>query len=155
GSSNFLPAVPILPALRTRIRASQDCRMRGLRRVVTLSDNLCGCNGPAYNFYACTSSDARSRRRHPEPLGSQGGPVVQYRTFPTPAPPRLVDVWNDTFTGRGAALLPNSTLLERYVFGKQQFDPHGLILAFEEQTMVGFAHAGLTADPALADIGVI
>ncbi len=81
--------------------------------------------------------------------------MVQYRTFRNTDPPRLVEVWNDTFTGRGAALLPNSTLLERYVFGKQQFSPHGLILAFEEQTCVGFAHAALSPEPAPADVGVI
>jgi ribosomal protein S18 acetylase RimI-like enzyme len=81
--------------------------------------------------------------------------VLQYRTFRNTDPPRLVEVWNDTFTGRGAALLPNSTLLERYVFAKPLFDPQGLILAEDGPTCVGFAHAGLVApDPAPPGLGV-
>jgi ribosomal protein S18 acetylase RimI-like enzyme len=84
--------------------------------------------------------------------------VVAYRTFCNTDPPRLVEMWNDTFTGRGAALLPNSTLLERFVFSKPQFDHAGLIVAEEGQTCVGFAHAGLgaanTATGVTAMIGV-
>jgi ribosomal protein S18 acetylase RimI-like enzyme len=85
-------------------------------------------------------------------LVSQGAPVVQYRSFRNTDPPRLVEVWNATFNGRGAALLPHTTLLERYLFSKSQFDPAGLILAEEGATCVGFVHAGFAA---AADMGVI
>ncbi len=69
--------------------------------------------------------------------------MVQYRTFRNTDPPRLVEVWNDAFTGRGAVLLPNSSLLERYLFAKPLFDPAGLFLAEDEAKCVGFAHAGM------------
>ena len=81
--------------------------------------------------------------------------MVEYRSFRNTDPPRLVEVWNDAFTGRGAALLPSSTLLERFVFSKLTFDPAGLIVAHEGNTCVGFAHAGVvSAESAPPDAGV-
>src|SRR4051794_31423623 len=74
--------------------------------------------------------------------GRQGGIVVQYRTFRNSDPPRLVNVWNEAFPGRGAVRLASSTPLERYVFAKPSFAPAGLFLA-EEDECIGFAHAGL------------
>src|SRR4051812_29352291 len=82
-----------------------------------------------------------------------GGLGVRVRTFCNTDPPRLVDLWNQVFTGRGAALLPNSTLLERYVLGKQLFDPHGLFIAEDDAgACIGFAHASLAETP---DVGVV
>src|SRR5262249_57761740 len=57
-------------------------------------------------------------------------------------PPGLVDVWNEAFTGRGAAQLRNASPLERHVFAKPYFDPEGLIVAVDDQVHVGFVHAG-------------
>jgi ribosomal protein S18 acetylase RimI-like enzyme len=67
--------------------------------------------------------------------------VVQYRTFRNTDPPRLVEIWSESFTGRGAALMRNSSPLERFVFSKPLFDPAGLILAEENQRCLGFVHA--------------
>ena len=69
--------------------------------------------------------------------------MVQYRTFRNTDPPRLVEVWNEAFTNRGAAYLPNTGLLERYVLAKPTFDPAGLFVAEDEGRCVGFGHAGL------------
>jgi ribosomal protein S18 acetylase RimI-like enzyme len=69
--------------------------------------------------------------------------VVLYRTFRNTDPPRLVEVWNETFTGRGAVRLASSMPLERFVFCKPQFDPAGLFVAEEDGQCVGFAHAGM------------
>lgn len=68
--------------------------------------------------------------------------MVQYRTFRNDDPPRLAQVWNAAFTGRGAVQLRHSSPLEHHVFAKPYFDPAGLILAFDDATPVGFAHAG-------------
>ncbi len=67
--------------------------------------------------------------------------MVQYRRFRNTDPPRLVEVWNEAFTGRGAVHLRTSSPLERHVFAKPYFDPAGLLLAEEDGHCVGFAHA--------------
>jgi ribosomal protein S18 acetylase RimI-like enzyme len=68
--------------------------------------------------------------------------VIEYRTFHNPDPPGLVDLWNECFTGRGAAPLRGTTFLEYFTFAKPYFDPAGLILALADGNPVGFAHAG-------------
>jgi ribosomal protein S18 acetylase RimI-like enzyme len=77
--------------------------------------------------------------------------VVLYRTFRNTDPPHLVEIWNEAFTGRGAAVLKNSSPLERYVFAKPLFDPAGLIFAEEDNRCLGFIHAA----PAQNEVGVI
>jgi ribosomal protein S18 acetylase RimI-like enzyme len=72
--------------------------------------------------------------------------VVQYRTFRNTDPPRLVKIWNEAFTGRGAVVLRTSAPLERYVFAKPIFDPAGLFIAEEHNQCVGFAHAAMVPD---------
>ena len=68
--------------------------------------------------------------------------VIRYRTFRNTDPPGLMRVWNESFTGRGAVALPIPSALEEYVFAKPYFDAAGLIVAVEDDTPVGFAHAG-------------
>lgn len=68
--------------------------------------------------------------------------VVQYRSFRNDDPPRLVQIWNDAFNGRGAVHLRHSNPLERHALAKPYFDPAGLILAEEDHVPVGFIHAG-------------
>lgn len=81
--------------------------------------------------------------------------MVQFRTFRNTDPPRLVDVWNATFTGRSAVLLPNGTLLERFLFSKPLFDPAGLFIAEDEDDCIGFAHAALAEPPGVPRAGVV
>ena len=73
--------------------------------------------------------------------------MVQYRTFRNDDPPRLAQVWNAAFSGRGAVQLRHSSPLEHYVFAKPYFDPAGLILALDGGTPIGFAHAGFGPSP--------
>jgi ribosomal protein S18 acetylase RimI-like enzyme len=68
--------------------------------------------------------------------------VIQYRTFNNFDPPGLTEIWNESFTGRGAAQLRNCAPLERHAFSRPYFDPEGLIVAVEGDVRVGFAHAG-------------
>jgi ribosomal protein S18 acetylase RimI-like enzyme len=72
--------------------------------------------------------------------------VAQYRCFRNTDPPKLVEVWNESLTGRGSIRLRHSTPLEHYVFAKPYFDPAGLILAEEDGTCLGFVHAGFGAN---------
>ena len=67
---------------------------------------------------------------------------MEYRTFRNFDPPLLADVWNTSMTGRGAASLNSSMLLERHVLCKPYFDPNGLFLAMDGEQCVGYAHAG-------------
>ncbi len=71
--------------------------------------------------------------------------VVTFHRFRNTDPPHLVQVWNESFTGRGAVTIRNSSLLEQVVFCKPYFDPAGLIVAEEDGRCVGFAHAGFGA----------
>jgi ribosomal protein S18 acetylase RimI-like enzyme len=73
--------------------------------------------------------------------------VVQYRTFGNDDPPRLAQVWNAAFVGRGAVQLRHSSPLEHFVFAKPYFDPAGLSVALDGSTPVGFAHAGFGPTP--------
>jgi ribosomal protein S18 acetylase RimI-like enzyme len=68
--------------------------------------------------------------------------VIQYRTFRNTDPPRLLEVWNESFTTRGTACLRITTLLEYFLFAKPYFDPEGLILACDGDRPVGFVLAG-------------
>jgi ribosomal protein S18 acetylase RimI-like enzyme len=69
--------------------------------------------------------------------------VIQYRTFRNADPPGLVEVWNETFTGRGAVRMHGSLWLEYFLFAKIYFDPQSLIIAQVDQKIVGFAWTGL------------
>jgi ribosomal protein S18 acetylase RimI-like enzyme len=68
--------------------------------------------------------------------------VLHYRTFRNTDPPRLVELWNQIFVGTGAVQLAGTSLLEFHVLAKPYFDPAGLLLAFDDDIPVGFAHAG-------------
>ncbi len=79
--------------------------------------------------------------------------MIQYRSFINLDPPGLVDVWNASFTTRGAAALRSATLLEYFVFAKPYFDPEGLIVAADGPKLVGFVLSGFgpSADGARLD----
>src|SRR5437773_8684958 len=68
--------------------------------------------------------------------------MPRLRCFHNDDPPELAAIWNDAFTGRGTYPLRSLGALERCVFSKPYFDPAGLIVALDDGTPVGFAHAG-------------
>src|SRR5260221_1751195 len=67
---------------------------------------------------------------------------IEYRPLRNNDPPRVVALWNDAASHRGAAMLHHASALETWLFSKPYFDPAGLILAWEGPEAVGFAHAG-------------
>jgi ribosomal protein S18 acetylase RimI-like enzyme len=67
--------------------------------------------------------------------------VIQYRSFRNDDPPRLADVWRSADLGPGAVQPMTTNLLEAAVFSKPYFDRAGLVVAVEEDRVVGFAHA--------------
>ena len=73
--------------------------------------------------------------------------MLQYRSFRNTDPPGLVEIWNETFIGRGAVRLRHSAPLERFAFAKPYFDPDGLIVALDGETRIGFAHVGFAPNP--------
>lgn len=73
--------------------------------------------------------------------------MVEYRTFRNADTPRLVAVWNEALTNRGAPRLNNNTTFERYILAKPIFDPAGLILAEENTVCAGWAHAAMSQNP--------
>ena len=89
-------------------------------------------------------------------LGETGAEVVNYRKFTNTDPPRLVQAWNEIFTGRGAVPL-HSCHLSRSLRSRPSpiSIPPASILAEEDGVCLGFAHAGLVSDsqpPARRDL---
>lgn len=73
--------------------------------------------------------------------------MLLYRTFRNSDTPRIVSVWNDSFTQRGAPRLSSNTLFERYILAKPIFDSKGLIIAESNGAVVGWAHAAMSLNP--------
>jgi GNAT superfamily N-acetyltransferase len=68
--------------------------------------------------------------------------MLTYRSFRNTDPPLLTALWR-SHAGRPGLMDPVSPdLLEQLVFAKLYFDYAGLILAFQDDLPVGFAHAG-------------
>jgi ribosomal protein S18 acetylase RimI-like enzyme len=89
----------------------------------------------------------KSTRRRLGVSAARGGIVVEYRTFRNTDTPRLVAVWNETFTQRGSPRLTHNTTLERYVLAKSIFDPRGLTVAEVDGEVAGWAHAAMSQNP--------
>ncbi|QDU59530.1 putative acetyltransferase [Planctomycetes bacterium Pan216] len=68
--------------------------------------------------------------------------MVSYRTFRNSDPPRILELWQQCATSRGFGLLERCDKLEQLVFSKPYFDREGVILAFEDDRLIGYCHAG-------------
>lgn len=71
---------------------------------------------------------------------------IAYRPFCNWDPPGIVRIWNECYTGRGAAYMNGTLPLEFLVLAKPYFDPQGLIVAEEDGELIGFVHAGFAGD---------
>lgn len=72
--------------------------------------------------------------------------MLSYRSFRNIDPPLLLELWNSSAQTRGVGRLAGCDNLEQLVFSKPYFDPSGLVLAFDDDRLVGFVHAGFGAD---------
>ncbi len=79
--------------------------------------------------------------------------MIRFRTFRNSDPPLLADLWRSASLGPLAMQPMSTALLETAVFSKPYFDRHGLIVAYDEKQIVGFAHAafGPNADRSALD----
>lgn len=70
--------------------------------------------------------------------------MIAYRRFRNTDPPGLLEVWNESITGRGAYPLRTPALLERWIFSKPYFEHDALIVAVQDDPpqIVGWALAG-------------
>jgi len=67
--------------------------------------------------------------------------MIEIRCFRNADPPRLADVWRAADLGPAAMQPMTAALLEASVFSKPYFDREGLIVAVDDDRVVGFAHA--------------
>jgi ribosomal protein S18 acetylase RimI-like enzyme len=82
--------------------------------------------------------------------------MIRFDCFRNDDPPRLADTWRATDLGPAALQPMTSAALEAAVFSKPYFDRHGLLVAREDDRVVGFAHAafGPDADGSALDTAV-
>ena len=73
--------------------------------------------------------------------------MIEYRCFRNDDPPRLADIWRAADLGPAAVQPMTADLLEGAVLAKPYFDREGLVLAFDGDRPVGFAHAGFGPTP--------
>lgn len=68
--------------------------------------------------------------------------MIEYRRFRNSDPPHIRRLWREAGLGRGAATDLDADSLETVVFAQPYFDREGLILAIDDDQIVGFIHAG-------------
>jgi len=72
--------------------------------------------------------------------------MITYRSFQNADSPAIVTIWRSQEGRRGLLQPVSADLFEQWVFGKLYFDRQGLILAWDGDRPVGFAHAGFGPD---------
>jgi len=68
--------------------------------------------------------------------------MLHYRAFRNTDPPALAAIWRSRSGQRGLLQSVSVDLFEQFVLGRLYFDYEGLVLAWEDDRPVGFAHAG-------------
>ncbi len=68
--------------------------------------------------------------------------MIQYRHFHNTDPPGLLQLWHSCALGPAAAEGFSCDILELFTFSQPFFDRLGLIVATDENRIVGFVHAG-------------
>jgi GNAT superfamily N-acetyltransferase len=72
--------------------------------------------------------------------------LTVYRPFRNTDPPRLAELWRNQSGRRGLMQPMSIAVLDRYVLSKPTFDRAGLIVAEDQDRLIGFAHAGFGAN---------
>ncbi|HEY2839538.1 MAG TPA: GNAT family N-acetyltransferase [Pirellulales bacterium] len=68
--------------------------------------------------------------------------MIRYRSFRNNDVPKLVDVWRSQPPQRGLAQPMSVDLFDQLVLSRPYFENQGLIVALDDDRVVGFAHAG-------------
>jgi ribosomal protein S18 acetylase RimI-like enzyme len=68
--------------------------------------------------------------------------MLSFRSFRNTDPPIITALWRSRAPQLGLLQAVSPDVFEQLIFAKQYFDYAGLILAFENERPVGFAHAG-------------
>ncbi len=68
--------------------------------------------------------------------------MIHFRAFRNTDPPAIAAIWRAQAGRPGVAQPVSVDLITQLVFSKPYFDRNGLILAFNDEQPVGFAHAG-------------
>lgn len=72
--------------------------------------------------------------------------MLRYRSFRNTDPPALVDIWQSCAGQTGLRQPVTVDILEQFVLGRLYFDYEGMLLAWDDDRPVGFAHAGFGPD---------
>ncbi len=72
--------------------------------------------------------------------------MIRYRPFENRDPPGLAEIWRTQRPIRGRLQTVTPQTIEEHVLAKPWFDRHGLIVACEGSRLVGFIHAGFSAN---------
>ena len=83
-------------------------------------------------------------------LGRPG--VIKFRHYCNSDPPRVLTLWNQSGFARGGATEISHDLLDLLLFSQPYFDRHGLIVACEDDRLVGMVHAGFGCNEQRADL---
>lgn len=78
--------------------------------------------------------------------------MLTYRTFRNTDPPAIAALWRSREGQPGLYQPVSPDLLEQLIFAKRYFDHAGLILAYDGDRLVGFAHAGFGPNPEETDL---
>ena len=68
--------------------------------------------------------------------------MIEYRHYRNNDPPLVLALWNASGFARGGASEISHDLLDLLLFSQPYFDRHGLIVASQDQRLVGMVHAG-------------
>jgi ribosomal protein S18 acetylase RimI-like enzyme len=74
--------------------------------------------------------------------------LITYRRSRNTDPPALLEVWNETVTGRGGFPLRSTSQLERWLFSRPYFDLSDISVAIDSESnkIVGFSLSGFAPD---------
>ncbi len=78
--------------------------------------------------------------------------MIRYRSFRNSDPPEIARVWRSQSPFDGLTQLMSATVLDKFVLSKPYFDPQGLIVAEEDERLLGFVHAGFGPAPDLQSV---
>ena len=68
--------------------------------------------------------------------------MITFRPFRNSDPPQLAEIWRSQPASRGLVQPMSPALLERHVLSAPMFEREGLIVAAEDERLLGFVHAG-------------